>query len=118
MSPRSIAKVSVLTLLGLGWIFLLPARADDHAIIEDAHHQLEQALNPGGDPPSSADLTAFLQKALDDLKVLPHIYRGTRVQAMDAIKSALLEIKNGGSGDQINEDIREADSEVRDIEAH
>jgi hypothetical protein len=116
-SARQLAKFCSLAVLALAGFALSPVFGDDHTLIEDAHHQLEKALNPGGDPPSDADRTALLQATLEDLKNLPHYYRGKRVEAMACIKSALLELKNGGSAEQVSEDIREADSDVRDMEA-
>ena len=120
MSPRVLfngIKAGTCIALGLVGSSLSPAFGDDHTLVEDAHHKLEQALNPGGDVPSADDRTTLLQAALDDLKDLPHIYHGKRIDAMAEIKSALLELKNGGSSDQVSNDIREADSDVRDIEA-
>lgn len=104
------------TLLILGLSAALPCRADEPVGLRVAHDELKAALNPGGDPPPDQDRITHLKAALDALKNLPpNIWRG-RYQATSYINSAIYEIKNSGSPNQINSDIRDADSLVRDME--
>ena len=119
MSPRSIqnlSKIGACALLAL--LSLSPARADIHSMAEDAHHDLEKALNPGGDPPSDAERTSLINSALDLMKNFPPIRRERRViEARDSLKAALEEIKNGDPDHAAANDIRDADSIIRDLES-
>jgi hypothetical protein len=117
-SSRHFAGAGLLLLLALGGFSLSPVRADLHSMVQDAHHDLEQALNPGGDTPSDTDRTNYLNAALDALKDLPPIRHPRRLGILrDDIRSALEEIKNGDPNHQAANDIRDADSIVRDLES-
>ena len=107
-----------LALMALVALFLTaaPVRADDHALIEDAHHQLELAMNPGGPAPSDADRTTELKAAMEDLRNVTPFHHGVRVRAMFDIKAALNDVSSGDPGHQAVNDIREADLLVRDME--
>lgn len=118
MSSRPIhrlGQVLALVILATAWNSLSPVYGDEHAMIEEAHHDLQQALNPGGNTPSAADQTALLNSALSNIKDLPPRYRGHRNLAIADIKSALHELSEGDPAKAAN-DIREADREVRILE--
>ena len=110
------ASRSVLPVAALLSLLILPARADTHAMVEEAHHDLQKALNPGGDRPSDADRTADLKAALEIIKDLPKSRNPRpRFYAMRSLKAALKEIAEGDSS-QATADIRDADSSIRDME--
>jgi hypothetical protein len=117
MSLRLLPLVA-LAALGASLIFASAAYGDMPAMARDAHNELEQALNVGGPTPSDADRTTHLKAALEDLKSLPpdRTYRG-RYMASSYIKSALYEISHGGLPNQIESDIRDADSLIRDMDS-
>jgi hypothetical protein len=119
MSPRFIRNLSKIgAFVILAFSFISPARADIHSQVQDAHHFLEQALNPGGDTPSDADRINSLNSALDALKNLPPIHRPKRVTMIrQYIRTAIDAIKNGDPDHQAANDIRDADSAVRDLES-
>ena len=119
MSTRSLpARLLALIILGSISSVISPAHGDIHSQAQDAHHDLEQALNPGGDTPSDADRINLLKSALDDLKNFPPIHHPKRLtMARQYIRSAIDEIEKGDPDHQAVNDIREADSIVRDLEA-
>ncbi len=106
---------------GLGLFVLLvsassPAQADLHSMAQDAHRALERALNPGGPLPSDADRTADLKEALKIIHDFPKTRNPQpRFYAQRSIKAALDEIASGQS-EKATADIRDADSDVRDLE--
>ena len=107
---------ALLPTLLLMTILALPARADLHSMAQDAHHALERALNPGGSLPSDADRTAALKEALKIIHDFPKTRNPRpRFYAQRSIKAALDEIASGQS-DKATADIRDADSDVRDLE--
>ena len=117
MSSKSIVDflpISVLVAVIFGGI--LPVHADEHSMLEAIHDKLHQAMNPGGDAPSDAERTALLQAALKELKDLPFGYRGHRNAAISDVKMALDALKSGNENNEVYNDIRDADAEVRTME--
>lgn len=106
--------------LGVSLFTLAPLRADPdyHAAVEDVHALLKQAM--GGDSgtvPDKAQLTDLLKKAHQELHdVPPGHWGGHRKQALFLIQGTLDAIAQGASDDKVQEDIRNADSEVREME--
>ena len=97
-------------------ILSAPARADLHVMAQDAHKILERAINPGGEVPGPAERTADLKEALVIVQNFPRTRNPRpRFDAIRSLKAALAEIAAGHS-DQATDDIRDADSDVRDLE--
>ncbi len=95
----------------------LPAWADDSSadMLNKAYDLVHQAWNPGGDPPSDAQRTDLLTKALDLTKNAPdHHLKGTRKQAMLDIQAALDLLKNGDSDHKAGDLIHKAADDLRD----
>jgi hypothetical protein len=84
------------------------------AMMHQAEDMVHQALNPGGDAPSDAQRTELLTKALELLKDTPDKnYRKHRMKAIRDIKAALDDMKLGQPSNQVTNDIRDADLEIR-----
>jgi hypothetical protein len=112
-----IAKVLCLSLFGLLLYVASPARADDDtAMIRDVHNQLKQASAATTD----ADREGFLKSALDTLHNLPapdsKKENQARKHAASYIKSALFELGKGDPDHKVDDYIRDADEQVRDLE--
>jgi hypothetical protein len=101
----------ILVVLGISLCTLAPLRADPdyHPKVEEVHGLLKQAM--GGDsgiPP---------EKALGELMDIPPGHWGGHLkQARFLVKGTLDAISQGESDDKVQEDIRDADAEVRDME--
>jgi hypothetical protein len=110
----------ILVVLGISLCTLAPLRADPdyHPKVEEVHGLLKQAM--GGDsgiPPEKAQITDLLKKALGELMDIPPGHWGGHLkQARFLVKGTLDAISQGESDDKVQEDIRDADAEVRDME--
>jgi hypothetical protein len=107
---------ALLVLPFLALLTAAPCRADQPAGLTQAHSELQAALNEGGPPPSPADQEAHLKAAQEALQSLPPNYIRGRAQAASYIRSAIYDIKHGGTPNQIGSDIHQADEIVRDME--
>jgi len=88
---------------------------DDGEVMKQAEDLVKQAWNPGGDPPSDADRTQMLTKAVELAKSEPdHRLHGKRVEAIRLIQLALDTIKAGDPGHKVNGMLQDADRELRD----
>jgi hypothetical protein len=109
-------------LILLGFALTLSSRAlgdENRTHIEDAHHQLALALNMGGPTPADTDRTAELKAAEADLKEMTLTlkrYSRARNMAVTHIENALDLIAHGDPDHQAEQEIRDADAVVRDIE--
>ena len=119
MSPRPLTRLSktaALAFLASVALEISSLHADEHSTLEAIHDKLHQAMNPGGDAPSNADRTSLLKAALEELKDLSPWYHGHRNAAISDIKMALDALKAGDENNEVYNDIRNADNEVRDME--
>ena len=111
-----------LIVLGVSLFTLAPLRADDdiHATVEQIHGLLHRALEgDNGTPPPNAQRAALLTQAqdlIDGLVLNTRAARHARAMALADVKSALEKVNAGDVSDTAKEDIRDADSEVRDLE--
>jgi hypothetical protein len=109
-----------LLVLGVSLFSLAPLRADPdyHPLIEQIHALLKQAMGgDSGTPPDKAQLTDLLKKAQGDLMDIPPGHWGGHLkQARFLVQGTLDALAQGEPDDKIQEDIREADLEVRDME--
>jgi hypothetical protein len=118
LSPLSIRLALIVPVVSL--FILAPLRADPdyHPTVEDIHALLKQAM--GGDSgivPDKAQLTDLLKKAQQELRDLPPgIWHGHRNKGLFLLQAALDQIAQGDPDNKVQEDIRDADSEVRDME--
>lgn len=96
-----------------------PIFGDDAAqvaagMLNQAYDLVHKAWNPGGDPPSAAEQTDLLTKALKLTQDAPdHHLRGTRVQAVLDLKAALAMLKNGDPDHKLNDLIHTAADDLR-----
>jgi hypothetical protein len=109
--------------LGLALFTLATLRADDnvdyHPALEDIHGLLKQAMGgDSGTPPDKAQLTDLLKKAQQELRDIPpeRHWGGHRQEGLFLIQAALDAIAQGEPDDKVQGDIRDADSDVRDME--
>jgi hypothetical protein len=108
---RVLATAAVGTVL----VFGASAYGEDSDMLNQALDLVHQAWNPGGDPPSDADRTQLLNKALTLAQNAPeHRVRGHRVQAILDIKAALALIKDGDADHKATEMIHDAADQLRD----
>ena len=83
-------------------------------MLNQAYDLVHQAWNPDGDPPSAADRTTLLTKALKLTQEAPdHHLRGTRVAAARDIRAALDALKAGQSDHAVTELIHTASEDLR-----
>ncbi|MCE0522778.1 MAG: hypothetical protein LV480_07695 [Methylacidiphilales bacterium] len=94
--------------------FSTPAFGESDDMLKQAEDLVHQAWNPAGDPPSYAQRTDLLTQAMKLLQNVPqHYLKGLRVQAINDIKAALYEIKQGDPNNKATSYIRDADSRIR-----
>ena len=118
LSPLSIRLALLVPVVSL--FILAPLRADPdyHPTVEDIHALLKQAMGgDSGSVPDKAQLTDLLKKAQQELMdIPPGPWHGHRKQALFLIQGTLDAIARGDPDDKVQGDIRDADSEVRDME--
>jgi hypothetical protein len=119
MKTSLILRVFMLVILGGVLGLTAPAFGDAAPVSADllnqAYDLVHQAWNPGGDPPSDAQRTELLTKALGLIKDAPdHHLKGTRVQASRDIKAALDMLKAGDPDHKAGDLIHTAAEELRD----
>jgi hypothetical protein len=66
-------------------------------------------------PPTLADQTELVNKALKMADQLPPVYHGKLAKAKRLMVAALNELGNGDSANKAKEDIYDADREIKDI---
>jgi hypothetical protein len=105
---------------GVSLFNLAPLRADPdyHPMVEQVHALLKQAMGgDSGTPPDKAQLTDLLKKAQGELKdIPPGHWGGHRKQALFLLQGTLDAVAQGAPDDKVQQDIRDTDSEVRDME--
>jgi hypothetical protein len=118
LSPLLVRLALVVPVVSLFTLAPLRADPDYHATVEDIHALLKQAM--GGDsgmPPDKAQMTELLKKAQQELRTMPPgRWHGHLNQAVFLIQATLQAINQGASDDKVQGDIRDTDSEVRDME--
>jgi hypothetical protein len=108
-------RVLAVAVVGAALSLGAPVYGMDDDMLNQALDLVHQAWNPGGDPPSDADRTNLLTKALTLTQNAPeHHVRGHRVQAILDIKAALAMIKDGDPDHKATEVIHDAADELRD----
>jgi hypothetical protein len=87
---------------------------DDGDVLKQSEELLKQAWNPGGDPPSDADRTDLLTKAIALAKSEPdHRLHRTRMEAVRLMQLAVDTIKAGDADHKVNGLLQDADRDLR-----
>jgi hypothetical protein len=95
-----------------------PVYGDDAAVptITDIHNVLLQAAGRNSDtPPTIAEQTELLNKALKMADQLPHVYHGRLAKTKRCIVAALNELGNGDPAHKAKEDIYAADDAIKSM---
>lgn len=87
-------------------------RADGPASFDDVHHLLQAAAGEPDSPPSADERQNDLNKAMDELKRLPHVYHGKLGKAKQLVQHVIDELSTA-SPSQVRSDILEADDKIR-----
>jgi hypothetical protein len=94
--------------------FSTPLFGESTDMLNKAFDLVHQAWNPGGDPPSDAQRTELLTKALKLAQDAPqHKVGGHRVKDVRDIEAALSLLKDGDPEHKATEYIHDAASELR-----
>ncbi len=102
--------------IGVSLGYATPAFAmDDGDALKQAEGLVKQAWNPGGDPPSDADRTDLLTKAIALIKSEPdrRLHR-KRMDAQRLVQLAIDTIKAGDADHKVNGMLQDADRDLRD----
>ena len=86
-----------------------PTLADIHKIL------LEAAGYQSDTPPTAAEQTVLLDKALAMLKKIPPVYHGQLKVAKASIEAALSELSTGDTAHKAKGDIYDADDAIKSI---
>ena len=117
MKPARFPHLIVFVIAGC--LFTSPALFGDDAnpaTLADVHKILLQAAGYQSDtPPTPAEQTELLQKALKGIHEIPHVYRGQLKAASRSIEDALVELEKGDPAHKVKEDIYDADDKIKSI---
>ena len=102
-----------------GCLFASPALFgddDNPATLADIHKILLQAAGYQSDtPPTPAEQTELLHKALKMIQDIPHVYHGHLKAATRSVNAALSELENGDPAHKVKGDIYDADDKIKSI---
>ena len=111
--------VRLLLLVTAGVFLSFPAAFGDDghvATLGDIHKVLLEAAGYHSDaPPTIAEQTDLLNKALKMMEELPHVYHGHLAAAKRSIDAALNELEGGDGANKAKGDIYDADDQIKSI---
>jgi hypothetical protein len=114
MKSSLLLNLFAVATLGTLFSFSPPALGQDAGMLNQALDLVHQAWNPGGDPPSNAQRTDLLTKALKLAQDAPQRHvKGHRVKAIEEIQEALDEIQKGDPDHKVDGLLHDANSELR-----
>ena len=86
------------------------------ATLADVHKILLKAAGYQSDtPPTPAEQTQLLNKALEMLQKVPHVYHGELQKAAMSIEAALNELSTGDTAHKAKGDIYDADDAIKSV---
>jgi len=117
MKKAHILRLLLLVIMGIPFGFSATYGDDvNPATLADVHKILLQAAGYQSDtPPTAAQQTELLEKALKMIKDVPHVYHGQLKAAARSINAALTELGSGDAAHKARQDIFDADDQIKSI---
>jgi len=114
MNKFPIRNLLWITLLCACLTFFSPAFGVSHPLMLQAQDLIHKAWNPGGKPPSDEKRLKLLNQALTLMANDPYTgYNGHKTKAIRYVHTAIFEMQNGGSSQQVNDYLQDAVDQCR-----
>lgn len=105
----------LIAVVALVFTSAMPARAESHAMMQQALNLIHKAWHPGGKAPSVEKRTQLLEQALVLLRNDPYEhYQGHREKAIRYVNTALFAMHNDFPPEQVNNYLQDAVRQCQD----